>query len=147
MSHLITLWNLLLAPSIQELVDAAIAVRENAYCPYSNFPVGAAIRTTDGKIYAGCNVENGAYGPTVCAERTAISKAVSEGYTSFTEIAVVAFQEHDFTSPCGMCRQFMSEFVSDDMPVYMARPSRTEVLCSSVCGLLPHRYIPTHDKK
>ena len=91
----------------------AVAAREKAYTPYSHFQVGAALLTKSGKIYHGCNIENAAYAPTNCAERTAFFKAVSEGEREFTAIAIVAGPEGEelaFTSPCGVCRQVMAEF-------------------------------------
>lgn len=91
----------------QELVKAAIEAREYAYTPYSNYRVGAALLTTAGTIYRGCNIENAAYTPTNCAERTAIFKAVSEGDTDYTAIAVVTA---DGGPPCGVCLQVMREF-------------------------------------
>lgn len=98
----------------EELIEEAKAAREMAYAPYSHFFVGAAIETVDGKIYRGCNIENAAYGPSNCAERTAIFKAVSEGDKEFTQIAIVGGPEGEpisqFCAPCGVCRQVMSEF-------------------------------------
>lgn len=102
----------------KELVEAARNVREQAYAPYSNFRVGAALRTRSGKIYTGCNVESASYGLTVCAERVAIWKAVSEGEKDFVEIAVVAGTE-ELTPPCGVCRQIIWEFCHD-IPVILA---------------------------
>ena len=101
-----------------ELVKAATEVRERAYAPYSNFKVGAAVRTKDGKIYTGCNVESASYGLTVCAERVAIWKAVSEGEKEFEQIAVVA-DTQELTPPCGVCRQIIWEFCHD-IPVIFA---------------------------
>ena len=101
----------------KELVDAATKVRRLAYAPYSDFKVGAALRTKNGKIYTGCNVESASYGLTVCAERVAIWKAVSEGEKDFTEIAVVA-DTHQLTPPCGVCRQIIWEFCHD-IPVIL----------------------------
>lgn len=101
-----------------ELVEAARDVRERAYAPYSNFKVGAALRTKSGKIYTGCNVESASYGLTVCAERVAIWKAVSEGEKEFVEIAVVA-DTQELTPPCGVCRQIIWEFCHD-IPVIFA---------------------------
>lgn len=92
------------------LIDAAIEARKKAYAPYSNFLVGAALITTDGTVFTGCNVENTSYGLCICAERTAICKAVSEGYQEFEAIAVAATP---FASPCGACRQFLAEFGTD----------------------------------
>ena len=91
----------------QTLVEAAIAVRRNAYAPYSNYPVGAALLTQSGKTYTGVNIENAAYPTSICAERTAVFKAVSEGERAFTAIAVVT---NNGGSPCGSCRQVLAEF-------------------------------------
>ncbi len=122
------------------MVNAAVEARKKAYCPYSNFPVGAAVRTTTGEIFTGCNIENGAFGPSVCAERTAVCKAVSEGYKSFVSIAVVAFQEEHFTTPCGVCRQFLAEFATKDFPIYVAKPVPARVFVTSIFKLLPHSF-------
>ncbi len=103
---------------IDDLVGAAKAVREKAFAPYSNFKVGAAVRTKAGKIYTGCNIESASFGLTVCAERVAIWKAVSEGETEFTEIAVVTDTDM-LTPPCGVCRQIIWEFCGE-VPVIMA---------------------------
>ena len=92
----------------KELVEAAREVREKAYAPYSNFKVGAAIRTKGGKVYTGCNVESASYGLTVCAERIAIWKAVSEGARCFGRLVIVADTE-SLTPPCGTCRQIIWE--------------------------------------
>ena len=94
--------------NIPELIHKAIAAREFAYAPYSNFCVGAALLTKSGKIYTGCNVENASFTPTSCAERTALFKAVADGVTEFTDIAVVGSRRGEvneqITSPCGVCR-------------------------------------------
>lgn len=98
---------------VRELVEAAIAAREKAYAPYSQFYVGAALLGRDGTIYQGCNIENAAYGPSNCAERTAFFKAVSEGVTDFEAICIVGGKKGKaiaFTAPCGVCRQVMMEF-------------------------------------
>lgn len=94
---------------ILKLIDRAAVAREKSYSPYSHFGVGAALLCEDGTIYEGCNIENASYGLTNCAERTAIFKAVSEGHTKFKAIAVVADTEGP-CSPCGACRQVISEF-------------------------------------
>ena len=94
---------------IQKLMDCAIKARENAYSPYSHFAVGAALLCEDGTLFEGCNIENASYGLTNCAERTAIFKAVSEGYIKFKALAVVADTEGP-CAPCGACRQVMAEF-------------------------------------
>ena len=99
------------------LISAARQARENAHAPYSNFRVGAALRSTSGRIFAGCNVENATYGLTMCAERVAIFKAVSEGERGFSAIAVVTDTEV-LTPPCGACRQLIWEFCGD-IPVSM----------------------------
>ena len=93
----------------KELCQKATEMLDMAYVPYSHFPVGAALECSDGTVFTGCNVENAAYGPTICAERTAIVKAVSEGHRDFVRIAIVGTSE-DFCVPCGTCRQVMMEF-------------------------------------
>ena len=93
----------------QELCQKAVEMLDMAYVPYSHFPVGAALECADGTVFTGCNVENAAYGPTICAERTAIVKAVSEGHRDFVRIAIAGKSE-DFCVPCGTCRQVMMEF-------------------------------------
>ncbi|NLF40603.1 cytidine deaminase [bacterium] len=102
----------LAANFIRELVAAAIAARKNAYAPYSDFHVGAAVLAGSGRIHTGCNVENASYGATLCAERVAIAKAVSEGERTMRAIAIVALDDA-FVPPCGICRQVMSEFATD----------------------------------
>ena len=95
------------------LIKEAIKVRENAYCPYSKFKVGAAALFEDGNIYCGCNIENASYTPTNCAERTAFFKAVSEGVRDFQAICIVGGKDGkltEYTAPCGVCRQVMMEF-------------------------------------
>ena len=101
-----------------ELLNLAIRASEHAYAPYSCFKVGAALECENGRVFTGCNVENGALGSTICAERVAICKAVSEGETKFTRIAIYA-DSADYCMPCGTCRQVMSEF-SQDMEVLSA---------------------------
>lgn len=96
----------------EPLIDAAMRARENAFAPYSNFKVGAALLAANGKIYTGCNVENATYGLTVCAERVALWKAISEGEREFKSI-VVASQSDRPASPCGSCRQLLWEFCGD----------------------------------
>lgn len=96
----------------KELLEKANEAMEKAYVPYSNFKVGAAILMKSGKIYTGCNIENASYGATNCAERTAIFKAVSEGESEISAIAIVGSNK-DFTYPCGICRQVISEFMSE----------------------------------
>lgn len=109
-----------------QLVEAAVAARNKAYAPYSKFSVGAAVLGVDGKIYTGCNIENVSYGMTMCAERTAIFKMVSEGCTKFAAIAVTAGENATDGAPCGACRQVMGEFACSI--------GETEVLLASVNG-------------
>ncbi len=98
------------------LISYAKKAMGNAYSPYSGFSVGAALLTTEGEVFTGCNVENASFGATICAERCAVMKAVSEGYTSFEKIAIVSSGD-DLTYPCGICRQFLSEFMEDGIVV------------------------------
>ncbi len=102
------------------LIAAALAVRENAFAPFSKFKVGAALEDADGGIYAGCNVENATYGLTVCAERVAVFKAISEGARQFRRLAVAADTEV-LTPPCGACRQILWEFCGD-IEIALANP-------------------------
>lgn len=122
-----------------ELVKLAIEAREYAYTPYSNFCVGAALETVDGKIYKGCNIENAAFGPTNCAERTAFFKAVSEGDMEFTQIAIVGGPKgeaiSEFCAPCGVCRQVMSEFCNESFMIHLY--DGKEVRSYSLRELLP----------
>jgi cytidine deaminase len=102
------------------LIEAAFQVRENAYAPFSNFRVGAALEDEAGRVFTGCNVENATYGLTVCAERVATYKALSEGSNSFRRLAVVADTE-TLTPPCGACRQILWEFCGD-IEIVLANP-------------------------
>ena len=109
----------------KELMGLAVAARTYAYAPYSGFRVGAALLAKNGKVYTGCNIENAAYTPTNCAERTAIFKAVSEGVTEFTAIAIVGGKGEmpaEFCAPCGVCRQVLAEFCEGDMRVLLGTP-------------------------
>lgn len=102
---------------IHELIDTAIGMMGHAYVPYSGFQVGAALLAKDGSVYGGCNIENAAYTPTSCAERTAFCKAVSEGVREFTAICVAGGRNGTpaaYTAPCGVCRQVMMEFCDPD---------------------------------
>ncbi|MEX2414700.1 MAG: cytidine deaminase [Paenibacillaceae bacterium] len=127
---------------IRKLKEAAVAVRENAYVPYSEFKVGAALMDGNGHIHAGCNVENAAYAPTNCAERTALFRAIADGATagSFRMMAVVADMQ-DPVSPCGVCRQVLIELCSPDMPVFMGN-IQGEWVQSTVSQLLPGAFGP-----
>ncbi|TFK21856.1 cytidine deaminase [Coprinopsis marcescibilis] len=101
-----------------ELIEAAFAAKKQTYSPYSSFPVGAALLTAEGTIVKGANIENASYGGTICAERTAIVKAVSEGSRHFIGLAVVTNVPSSI-SPCGMCRQVLREFCANDMPILL----------------------------
>lgn len=117
-----------------ELIAAAKAAREKAYVPYSRFPVGAAVLTEDGKLYTGCNIENASFGLANCGERTAIFKMVSEGHRAFKAIAIVADTDGP-VSPCGACRQVMTEF-GPDAVVYLTN-LKGDVQRTTVAELLP----------
>lgn len=121
----------------EELVNAARDVRENAFAPYSNFKVGAAVETDEGNIYTGCNVESASYGLTVCAERVAIWKGISRGEKKFGRIAVVVDTD-ELTPPCGVCRQIIWEFCGD-VPVILSNlHGKTETIQMS--ELLPRAF-------
>ena len=97
----------------RELVQKAVEMQNFSYCPYSNFPVGAALLCEDGTVFTGCNVESAAYGSTICAERTALLKAVSEGHRDNWVTMAVAGRGEDFCWPCGSCRQMLYEFAPE----------------------------------
>ena len=133
----------------EALCAVAIEAMGKAYAPYSGYKVGAALLTTDGKVYTGCNIENASYTPTVCAERTAIFKAVSEGDRDFAMIAICGGKDGVITGafpPCGVCRQVMAEFCSKDMPVLMVSgvDSHTAV---TLGDLLPYAFTTEHVEK
>ncbi|MDT2046501.1 MULTISPECIES: cytidine deaminase [Bacillaceae] len=119
----------------KKLIEEAIVASKQAYVQYSNFHVGAALLTKDGKLYHGCNIENASYGLTNCAERTAIFKAVSEGEKEFQAIAVVGDTEGPI-SPCGACRQVLAEFFSPDTVVILANLKGDHVV-TNINELLP----------
>ena len=121
----------------EELKAAAVAMLDRAYCPYSRFPVGAALECSDGTVFTGCNVENAALGSTICAERTAACKAVSEGHMDFVRIAIWG-ESKDYCMPCGACRQFLSEF-SRDMEVLCAKAGGRYV-SYKLSELMPHMF-------
>ena len=126
-------------PQAETLLQAALRARENAYAPYSHFCVGAALLGADGVVYTGCNVENSAFGSTICAERTALVKAVSEGCRKFTRLAVVG-NSTDYCWPCGACRQMLYEF-APDLEVLVARKDHRFVKFP-LRALLPHGFGP-----
>lgn len=125
----------------KELVIKAMDMRNYSYAPYSHFRVGAALLSKNGKIYGGCNIENAAYGPSNCAERTAIFKAVSEGELDFDAIAIVGGPEEegikDFCAPCGVCRQVMLEFcIPETFEIILAK-SPEEIRTYTLAELMP----------
>jgi len=124
----------------QALVELAFTMLERSYVPYSKFPVGAALECIDGTVYTGCNVENSAYGSTICAERTALVKAVSEGKREFARIAVVG-NSQDYCWPCGACRQMLYEF-APHLRVLVARQDHQFVTLDLGVDLLPHGFGP-----
>ncbi len=133
-------------PDNAALIRAAFKAMENAYVPYSGYKVGAALLMASGKVYTGCNIENASYTPTVCAERTAFFKAVSEGERRFLKIAIVGGKGGEVTDyfvPCGVCRQVMSEFCNDDFSVIIAK-SETDYLLKTLNDLLPCRFSPKY---
>lgn len=129
---------------MRELILAAMEARKMSYSPYSGFKVGAALLTADGKIYTGCNIENAAYTPTNCAERTAFFKAVSEGERDFTQIAIVGGygeEPEEYCAPCGVCRQVMEEFCRHDFRIILAK-SENEYREYMLGSLLPEGFGP-----
>lgn len=123
---------------IKELIERAMEAQKRAYVPYSHYAVGAALIAEDGEIYEGCNIENAAFSPTVCAERVAIFKAVSEGAKSIKKIAVVAGEDMGY--PCGVCRQVIREF-GKDAEIIVARNTE-EYGVYHLNDLLPHSFGP-----
>lgn len=126
-----------------ELVNLAIEARERAYIPYSGFAVGAALLTKDGKVYQGCNIENSAFGPTNCAERTAFFTAVYQGERDFEAIAIVGGKGgepiSELCAPCGICRQVMSEFCDGDFKIYLSAGDGS-VVTYTLAEMLPLRF-------
>ncbi|XP_063798237.1 cytidine deaminase [Pseudophryne corroboree] len=128
------------ADVIQKLLRKSQEAKTFAHCPYSKFRVGAAVLTRDGRIYLGCNVENACYTLGICAERTAIQKAVSEGCKEFLAIAIASDVEEEFISPCGACRQVMREFGSE-WEIFLTKPSG-DYLLKTLHQLLPMSFGP-----
>ncbi len=126
---------------LSKAIAMAIQMRNQSYAPYSQFRVGAALVDLQGNIYTGCNIENAAYSPTICAERTAFAKAVSEGVRAFSFIVISAGKDDlTFCPPCGVCRQFMSEFCNmDEFRVILAK-STEEYKEYTLSELLPHSF-------
>ncbi|KAI7853159.1 cytidine deaminase [Circinella umbellata] len=121
-----------------KLYETATLAKDTAYTPYSKFRVGAALLSEDGTIFKGCNVENASYGAAICAERTAYVKAVSEGHKTFKALVVTTDHE-EFISPCGICRQFISEFGPAKLPVYLVNV-KGETLSTTIEELLPYTF-------
>ncbi|XP_034020165.1 zgc:103586, partial [Thalassophryne amazonica] len=128
------------ADKVKELVSKCLEARDLAYCPYSRFPVGAAVLTADGAVVTGCNVENASYGLTVCAERTAIQRAVAEGHRGFRALCVTCDVSDQFVGPCGACRQVLLEFGSDWI-IYLTKPDGSYKE-TSLRDLLPLPFSP-----
>ena len=125
----------------EKLIDLAKEAMKRAYAPYSHYQVGAALLCADGTVYQGCNIENAAYGPTNCAERTAIFKAVYDGHRDFTAIAVCGGKNGTITGqfpPCGVCRQVLREFCSDDFVIYMVGKDTYKTV--TLADLLPYSF-------
>ncbi|MCR5627950.1 MAG: cytidine deaminase [Lachnospiraceae bacterium] len=138
----------------EKLVNSALEGRKNSYSPYSHFAVGAAVLGKTGEIFTGCNIENASYPVGICAERVAISKAVSEGVRSFKALAIAGGPDKnpgsDICEPCGLCRQFIREFVPAGFPIILAKVSDEgeieEKVVYSLEELLPHSFGPDNLK-
>ena len=132
---------------VEKLIDAAAAQLKFSYAPYSNFKVGAALLTGEGKIYTGCNIENAAYGPSNCAERTAFFKAVSEGERKFQAICIVGGKDGvltEYAAPCGICRQVMMEFCSPEEFEIILATGREKYDIFTLKELLPLGFGPAN---
>lgn len=132
---------------VEKLIDTAIEQLKFSYTPYSNFKVGAALLTSDGTVYTGCNIENAAYTPTNCAERTAFFKAVSEGVHDFSAICIVGGKDGiltEYTSPCGVCRQVMMEFCNPETFQIILAIDREHYRIYSLKELLPLGFGPSN---
>lgn len=135
---------------VEELIKSALEARKKAYAPYSHYQVGAALLTNELRIYTGCNIENAAYSPGICAERTAIAKAVSEGWRKWKAIAVVGSPKGEVTQyafPCGICRQVMREFADPESFLIIVAKSVTEYKVYSLSQLLPEGFGPENLKE
>ena len=124
----------------KELIAIAKQARKASYSPYSGFSVGAALLTKSGKVFTGCNIENATFSPTICAERTAFAKAISEGEREFDAIAIVGGSDSDdeICYPCGVCRQFMSEFCDGDFKLFFADGGNVKEY--KYDEMMPHRF-------
>ena len=133
----------------KELIRTALQARQNSYSPYSGYQVGAALMTRDGQIYTGCNIENAGYTPTVCAERTAVFKAVSEGKFSFKGIAIVGGKksgELQYAFPCGVCRQVLREFTDPSEFTVLVAKNEEDYVERTLEELLPDSFGPDNLK-
>lgn len=136
----------------KELIKKCLEMKNKAYCPYSNYTVGAALYTDTGKIYQGCNIENSSYGACNCAERTAVFKAISEGEKKILAIAITGCkrgdtsekEEADFAWPCGICRQVLREFSSPKELIVIVCSSENKYIELKLEDLLPHSFGPEH---
>ena len=124
--------------TMDDLIEAARRVRENAHAPYSRYKVGAAVRTASGKVFVGANVENASYGLALCAERSAIAGAIAAGETRLAAVAVITASSPP-AAPCGMCRQVLAEFADDDLPVTLVNDAG-ERKDTTLGALLPHAF-------
>ena len=129
--------------TVSMLVQKANEAREKSYCPYSGFAVGAALLCPDGTVYTGANIENASYTPTICAERVAFFQAIHEGYREFEAIAIVGGKKgcaiNSFCTPCGVCRQVMSEFCKGDFKIILSDGKSNSVF--TLDDMLPHRFV------
>lgn len=136
---------------IKELIGKAIEARRNSYSPYSHYQVGAALLTADGRIVTGCNIENAAYGPSNCAERTAFFKAVSDGLREFSAIAIVGSPEGEtfsqYAYPCGVCRQVMQEFCEPESFQIIVAKSKEDYRVMTLAELLPEGFGPENVRR
>ena len=123
-----------------DLINQAMTARENSYSPYSTFRVGSAVLCKDGRVYLGCNIENASYGETVCAERVAIFKAISDGNRDFSAIAIVGGINKitDFAFPCGACRQVLCEHCAPDLKIILYNGNETKIC--TLGELFPHSF-------
>jgi cytidine deaminase len=127
------------SPEEQALIEAARQAQQQAYAPYSGYAVGAAVRTADGRLFTGCNIENASYGLSVCAERVAVFRAVADGARSIEAVAVVT---QDGAPPCGACRQVLMEFASnpEECVIWIATPDKI-MACHTLSELLPNAFV------
>lgn len=122
---------------INKMYKIALQYKQNAYTPYSNYKVGCCVKDIEGNYYGGCNIENASFSPTICAERTAISKMVSEGFKLIDTILIIG--DSDFTYPCGVCRQVIKEFSNGDTKIIIAK-NENEYKIYNIEDLLPHGF-------